>query len=257
MKKKILERVIELAEAEDISVSVDDGWISFRFYTSAGQDVNVDIPLVDTQGELADKLWEYAIGYDPSEEASLWLDESGHGKNGAPYDMIDVYNDMVEAKKTIERLESVIRNDCKRQKSIEQGEVAALSREEFNEISKILEPENAYIYLEHPDIILGFDSAYIYLEHPEIVLGFDSPKWQDANVKLKNTTSLQEFIDELSEYTESYDPSAEAYKWLDETGHGKNGAPHDMGEIYNDMLWVKQKLEKMLSLLKDNANGKD
>ena len=38
------------------------------------------------------------------EEAYLWLDETGHGKNGAPYRMKDVVKDMEEAEKMIDRL---------------------------------------------------------------------------------------------------------------------------------------------------------
>ena len=34
----------------------------------------------------------------------LWLDETGHGRNGAPYDMIDIYNDMLECESIIEEL---------------------------------------------------------------------------------------------------------------------------------------------------------
>ena len=46
--------------------------------------------------------------YDPSYEAYLWLDDTGHGKNGAPWCMGTVYADMVECKNYIWRLYQII-----------------------------------------------------------------------------------------------------------------------------------------------------
>ena len=36
-------------------------------------------------------------------------------------------------------------------------------------------------------------------------------------------------------YYNDFDVSYEAYLWLDNTGHGTNGAPHDMKAVYEDM----------------------
>ena len=46
--------------------------------------------------------------FDVSEEAYLWLDNSGHGKNGAPYDMKDVYEDIEEAKEEFGKLADLL-----------------------------------------------------------------------------------------------------------------------------------------------------
>lgn len=43
-------------------------------------------------------------------EAYLWLDDNGHGKNGAPYRMKDVLADMEAAEKYIESLLDAIRD---------------------------------------------------------------------------------------------------------------------------------------------------
>ena len=40
--------------------------------------------------EAIDKYWE---GFDVCYETYIWLDETGHGRNGAPYDMKDLYED--------------------------------------------------------------------------------------------------------------------------------------------------------------------
>jgi hypothetical protein len=71
--------------------------ILFSKYSPAGQDFSVTIE-AETIEELAMKLTDYHAEYDVSEETYLWLDNTGHGKNGAPYDMKDVYEDMEECK---------------------------------------------------------------------------------------------------------------------------------------------------------------
>lgn len=88
----------------------DDGtkFVIFSQYSPAGQDFNVELEY-ENLGEIEDKLREYYDSYDPSYEAYLWLDESGHGKNGAPYEMIDVYNDMVACKEMIDKLACAIK----------------------------------------------------------------------------------------------------------------------------------------------------
>lgn len=87
----------------------DDGtkFVMFNQYSPAGQDFNIELEY-ETLGEIEDKLREYYDNYDPSYEANLWLDEEGHGKNGAPYEMIDVYNDMKACEKMIDELACAI-----------------------------------------------------------------------------------------------------------------------------------------------------
>jgi hypothetical protein len=42
-------------------------------------------------------------------------------------------------------------------------------------------------------------------------------------------------INNIQEYIEGYDVSYETYIWLDDTGHGANGSPYDMKDVYEDM----------------------
>ena len=83
-------------------------FIMFSQSSPAGQDFSVELEYKNL-GEIEDKLREYYDNYDPSYEASLWLDSEGHGKNGAPYEMIDVYNDMVACKEMIDKLACAIK----------------------------------------------------------------------------------------------------------------------------------------------------
>ena len=109
MTKKKIEKV-----AEELGWTVtwdkdNDGtkFVNFSQYSPAGQDFNVELDY-ENLGEIEDKLREYYDNYDPNYETYLWLDESGHGKNGAPYEMIDVYNDMKACEEMIDKLACAI-----------------------------------------------------------------------------------------------------------------------------------------------------
>ena len=118
MTEELKERIEEIANdngwSVNMYVSTIDGteYIEFESYTPAGQDLIVTI---DVYGdiEISDinaKLYEYAENFDECEEAYLWLDESGHGKNGAPYHMDDVLEDMVSAKQMIYDLSDAMKD---------------------------------------------------------------------------------------------------------------------------------------------------
>jgi hypothetical protein len=93
--KPFIKKIIDIAEGLDWSVNVDDNELTFSKYSPAGQDFNFCIT-ANSLEEVKDKIKEYCENFDVSEEAYAWLDESGHGTNGAPYDMKDVYEDMEE-----------------------------------------------------------------------------------------------------------------------------------------------------------------
>ena len=67
-----------------------------------------------------------------------------------------------------------------------------------------------------------------------------SPNGQDCHIEINGTT-LKELIDELEKWINSYDISYETYIWLDNSGHGTNGAPYDMRDVYEDMEWFYNK----------------
>ena len=108
MTKKKIEKI-----AEELGWTVtwenNDGTklVMFSQYSPAGQDFYVELEY-ENLGEIEDNLREYYNSFDPSYEASLWLDDDGHGKNGAPYEMIDVYNDMKACEEMIDKLACAI-----------------------------------------------------------------------------------------------------------------------------------------------------
>lgn len=108
---RLSEKLIDKIEEQDFSVHEDEDYYYFGKYSSEGQDFGFYIDKQDSLEDYAREVEAYYEDYDPSEEASLWLDSSGHGKNGAPYKMIDVYNDMVECKGFIRELYEIIKEE--------------------------------------------------------------------------------------------------------------------------------------------------
>ena len=103
--KKGIKKFIEKIEGLDWNVEANEeenGKIILELskYSPAGQDFNIQIQ-GETVDELLDDLYEIYTNFDVSEEAYLWLDDTGHGRNGAPYDMRDLYNDMEACEKMI------------------------------------------------------------------------------------------------------------------------------------------------------------
>ena len=64
----------------------------------AGQDVIHEFTIPENSENPAEaylaNLKENAAYYDPDEEASYWIDSSGHGKNGAPYRLTELVKEM-------------------------------------------------------------------------------------------------------------------------------------------------------------------
>ena len=102
--KNYIDKVIELAESLDWKVTVDGNDVDFQYYTNYGQDCHMNITLAEDFDKFTDEIYSYYENYDVSEETALWIDESGHGKNGAPYDIEDILNDMKEFESAIHEL---------------------------------------------------------------------------------------------------------------------------------------------------------
>ena len=90
----------------------DDGYIYFSKYSPAGQDFGFEVR-GNTMEELLDGIYNYYDNFDVSYETLLWLDDAGHGKNGAPYDMKDLYEDMEACEQNILELYELIKEATK------------------------------------------------------------------------------------------------------------------------------------------------
>lgn len=116
MDKKF-EKIYEIAEREgwQVDYSYTDEketeiCFSFNNYSPAGRDLSFEVCVPNDEDEdviyenVADAIADYWEGFDVSYETYIWLDENGHGKNGAPYDMSDVYKDTESCEKMIDDL---------------------------------------------------------------------------------------------------------------------------------------------------------
>ena len=118
--KDVISKVIEIAEENGFSVDVynnredkEEYYFEFGKYSDCGRDFTFDIffnTLTDIS-DIADKIYEYYEGFDVSYETSICLDNFGQGMNGAPDDMLDVYNDTKQCEGCIEELYNAIHDN--------------------------------------------------------------------------------------------------------------------------------------------------
>lgn len=115
-KKDSIDTVIRCGETNGWNVCADagqkKGMVIFEFskFTLAGQDFSFTATMKGKDlDSLITDMEDYYEGFDVDEETYLWLDNSGHGKNGAPYRMRDVLEDMEAAEKMVENLLDAIR----------------------------------------------------------------------------------------------------------------------------------------------------
>jgi len=103
-----IDRITECAEAKGWSVHTSKNpkaeiWqFEFSQSTKAGQDFNFSAEMKDGDPDsLIKSVSEYYEGFDPDEEAYLWIGEDGHGRNGAPYHIRDIVADMEDAESMV------------------------------------------------------------------------------------------------------------------------------------------------------------
>ena len=105
MNKKF-EKICEIAEREGWKVDYEytdeketEICLSFNKYSPAGRDFYFEVFVPNDEDEdaffyiLRHAIYKYWEGFDVCYETYIWLDETGHGRNGAPYDMKDLYED--------------------------------------------------------------------------------------------------------------------------------------------------------------------
>ena len=106
---KLSKKLTTMIENADFSIDYeDDNIIDFGKYSTAGQDFHFSI---DTENNLDYFLMNILSCYqdfDVSYETSLWIGSDGHGKNGAPYEIKDIYEDMEECHEFIMELYNIV-----------------------------------------------------------------------------------------------------------------------------------------------------
>lgn len=83
----------------------------FQKYSPAGRDFSFSAEMKCANiNSLIENIGEYYENFDVDYETYIWLDQFGHGRNGAPYRMRAVLEDMEATEKMIEQLLDAIRN---------------------------------------------------------------------------------------------------------------------------------------------------
>lgn len=113
--EKIIKAVTRYAEINGWSVQTEKEprLTTFEFgrLSPAGQDFSCSAVMVeDDLYSLVRDVADYYDSFDTDREAYLWLDSSGHGKNGAPYHMRDVLDDMEAVYDMLEHFLNVLQD---------------------------------------------------------------------------------------------------------------------------------------------------
>ena len=53
----------------------------------------------------------------------------------------------------------------------------------------------------------------------------------------------------MKRYYEDFDPDYEAYLWIGDDGHGRNGAPYHIKDIVSDMEEAEEQIYELLQAL--------
>lgn len=113
---ELKDKIISIADKNGWSTYIEDeteDYVIFDFgrYSPAGQDFHISVELEGENPEsLLMSILDTYSDFDVSYESYLWLDSGGHGKNGAPYDMKDVYEDMEACQEMILELYNAFKN---------------------------------------------------------------------------------------------------------------------------------------------------
>lgn len=102
-----------MEEAKFIKIAEDLGWsiyqdereIELQKYIGSGYDFCFSV----SKGfDFYRQVECCYCGFDPDEEAMFWVDGSGHGKNGAPYRLMDIIDDMEKVEEELLALRNAL-----------------------------------------------------------------------------------------------------------------------------------------------------
>lgn len=109
------EKIIEIANSAFWTISeeayANGKGLLFSKFSPAGQDFNFSIEPSDTMEELLEHIKEYHDSFDVDYETYIWLGNDGHGKNGAPYHIKDIVQDMEACRNMILELYNLLKEE--------------------------------------------------------------------------------------------------------------------------------------------------
>lgn len=111
--------------------------------------------------------------------------------------------------------------------------------------------ENWYNCFEDNPLLNYVEKMRSLFERENFVLTYDkesmtytfskvSPAGQDFSFEVDIGCDIEDFLDIVDNCYQNFDVSYETYLWLDNTGHGKNGAPYELEDILEDIKACEQ-----------------
>ena len=96
-------KIKEVFEELELSYTLQDDKLEVSTYSPEGQDCSTSFK-ADCFENLLRSMAEWVSDFDVDAEAALWIGDDGHGKNGAPYHIKDIVEDMEWWHKQIDTL---------------------------------------------------------------------------------------------------------------------------------------------------------
>ena len=117
---KLRKELMEAIENAEWTMTEDEMYYTFEIFSPAGQDFVFDIDKNEAVNleTLSSEIYDYYNCFDVDEATYLWLDKTGHGKNGAPYKMEEILEDMKWCENKIYELFEIIHKEEIRQRDL-------------------------------------------------------------------------------------------------------------------------------------------
>ena len=118
---KLRKELMKAIENTGWSMTENKTYYDFEIFSPAGQEFCFCIDKIDKRDDLdtlSSEIYDYYNCFDVDEAAYFWLDETGHGKNGTPYHMRDVLEDMKWCENKVYELFEIIHEEEIRQRDL-------------------------------------------------------------------------------------------------------------------------------------------
>ena len=86
---------------EGYRTEINNDTVTFYKTAPNGLDFSFEVDIGDDINDFSRNINNTFMNYDVSYETYLWLDNTGHGKNGAPYELEDVLEDIKDCEQYI------------------------------------------------------------------------------------------------------------------------------------------------------------
>ena len=103
---------------------------------------------------------------------------------------------------------------------------------------------------EKANFILTYDKKSMTYMFSKI-----SPAGQDFNFEVDIGCDIEDFLDIVDNCYQNFDVSYETYLWLDNTGHGKNGAPCELEDVLEDIKACEQYINDVYIIVRHYIDG--